>query len=431
MMKLSSCQVDFAQAFTQSPIDMDVFMKIPHGWFVTNGSLHQHSDPSYRDQSHFIRLVKTLYGTKQAARQWFKHLQQGLINMGFKPSAVDPCLFIRDNCLILIYVDDCLIFGRTDEHVKEVINTLSSTYSIGEQGTVHDFLGLRISTDPDGAIHFHQEGLINSILQDLHLSDATPKPTPSVHVLHPDGNGFPREELWNYRSVIGKLNFLAQMTRPDISMAVHNCARFSARPTSLHEQAVKRIGRYLAYTRSKGLTYRPDQSHRLDMYIDADFAGTWHREYSHLRGSCLSRSGFVIIYNGCPIHWSSKLQSEIALSTTEAEYIALSTALRDLLPLRRILTELHSSALMNLLTPLPPSIIYEDNTSCINLAHKETQLCPRTKHIALKFHHFRDHVTNGTIRIEKVASASNWADIFTKPLTQYVHERLRCLMMGW
>ncbi len=141
------------------------------------------------------------------------------------------------------------------------------------------------------------------------------------------------------------------MTRPDISMAVHNCARFSPRPTSLHEQAVKRIGRYLAYTRSKGLTYHPDQSHRLNMYVDADFRGTWHREYSHLHGSCLSRSGFVIIYNGCPIHWSSKLQSEIALSTTKAEYIALSTALCDLLPLRRILTELHSSALMKLSTP--------------------------------------------------------------------------------
>jgi len=85
MKKLSSCQVDFAQAFMQSPIDMDVFMKIPQGWFVANDSLHQHSDPSYRDQSHFIRLVKTLYGTKQAARQWFKHLQQGLLGMGFNP----------------------------------------------------------------------------------------------------------------------------------------------------------------------------------------------------------------------------------------------------------------------------------------------------------------------------------------------------------
>ncbi len=81
--------------------------------------------------------------------------------------------------------------------------------------------------------------------------------------------------------------------------------------------------------------------------------------------------------------------------------------------------------------PLPPSTIFEDNASCISLAHQETQLCPRTKHIALKFHHFRDYVLNGSLVIEKVPTTINWADIITKPLTQYVHERLRRLIMGW
>jgi hypothetical protein len=330
-----------------------------------------------------------------------------------------------------LYVDDCLIFGQSTSVIDDLIKNLSSRYVIGEQGSVQDFLGLRITTDTSGAVHFHQEGLIRSILQDLHLIDSASKPTPAIHVLHPDENGPPREELWNYRSIIGKLNFLAQMTRPDISMAVHNCARFSAKPTSLHEQAVKRIGRYLAHTHTQGLTYRPNNNHSLDMYVDADFAGTWHREYAHLRGSCLSRTGFVIIYNGCPIHWGSKLQSKIALSTTEAEYIALSTALQNLLPLRRILSELCPTSLLHSLPPMGPSTVYEDNASCLALAHRETQLRPRTKHITLKFHHFRDHIANGTVRIEKVASASNWADILTKPLTKFVHEKLCCLMMGW
>lgn len=431
MPNLHSRQVDFTQAFTQSPIDTDVFMRIPQGWYYSDGDLHQHPNPRHRDTDHYIRLAKTLYGVKQAARQWYLHLKQGLLNLGFTASAIDPCLFIRDNCLILLYVDDCLIFSQTTDVIDDLLNTLQSTYVIGEQGTVQDFLGLRISTDSDGALHFQQEGLINSIISDLHLTDSASKPTPAVHVLHPDERGAPREELWNYRSIIGKLNFLAHMTRPDISMAVHNCARFSAKPTSLHEQAIKRIGHYLAHTRNKGLIYRPDGSNRLDMYVDANFAGTWHREYAHLRGSCLSRTGFVVIYNGCPIHWGSKLQSEIALSTTEAKYIALSTALRDLLPLRRILHELRATSFLPSSTIFSPSTIYEDNASCIALAHRETQLRPRTKHIALKFHHFRDNLADGTIRIEKVASASNWADIFTKPLTQFVHERLRRLMMGW
>ena len=428
---LQSRQVDFTQAFTQSPIDTDVYMRIPQGWFAHQGHLRQHPDPTHRDASHFIRLAKTLYGVKQAARQWYAYIHQGLLALGFRCSCIDPCLFIRKDCIILLYVDDCLLFGTSTAVIDDIIANLSRNYIIGEQGSVQDFLGIRISSDATGTITFHQEGLITSILQDLHLLNGVPKFTPAVHVLHPDETGSPREELWNYRSIVGKLNFLSQMTRPDISMAVHNCARFSARPTSLHEQAVKRIGRYLLHTRNHGLIYRPQPSGSLDMYVDADFAGTWHKEYAHLRSSCLSRTGYVITYNGCPIHWGSRLQSEIALSTTEAEYIALSTATRELLPLRRILLELSSASPMATTTPLPPSTIYEDNASCITLAHRETQLRPRTKHIALKFHHFRDHVLAGTLRITKVPTTTNWADIFTKPLTQYVHERLRFLMMGW
>lgn len=225
------------------------------------------------------------------------------------------------------------------------------------------------------------------------------------------------------------------MTRPDISMAVHNCAHFSAAPTALHEQAVKRIGQYLVGTRDRGLIYTPTSTGQLDMYVDANFAGTWHKEYAHLCGSCLSHTGYVITYNNCPIHWGSKLQTEIALSTTEAEYIALSSGIRELLPLRRILTELATNSPMASLpgisSTLSSSCIYEDNDSCIALAYRDTQTRPHTKHIAQKYHHFHDLLSNGTLHIQKVASTSNWADIFTKPLMQFVHERLHTLMMGW
>jgi hypothetical protein len=150
------------------------------------------------------------------------------------------------------------------------------------------------------------------------------------------------------------------------------------------------------------------------MYVDADFTGTWHKEFSHLRDSVLSLTGYIIIYNGFPIQWGSKLQSEIALSTTEAEYIALSTTTRELLPLHGILQELSTNSPFASTTAhskLPPSKIYEDNASCIIVTHRDTQHCPRTKHISLKYHHLRDHINNGTIAIEKVASSSNCTDI--------------------
>jgi hypothetical protein len=199
-------------------------MKIPQGWFVQDGRLAQHTDPQHRDPTHYIKLMKTLYGVKQAARAWYKHLTPGLTPMGFRPSPIDPCLWICDNCIIVLYVDDCLLFAPDDATIDTIVNTLSQTFCIGSQGSIQDFLGLRLTTDSDGALHLKQEGLIQSILQDLNLSQSHAKPTPAIHVLHPDHDSAPREETWNYRSIIGKLNFLAQMTRPDISMAVHNCA---------------------------------------------------------------------------------------------------------------------------------------------------------------------------------------------------------------
>jgi hypothetical protein len=431
-----SHQVDFAQAFTQPPIEEDIYMRIPQGWYVVDGCLRQHEHPKFRDVAHYIKLEKSLYGIKQAARAWFHFLEPGLLRLGFKASEVDPCLFYRDDCLVALYVDDCLVFSPQQQIIDQVLSSLQTEYQVGSQGSVQDFLGINIHTDAAGATHFTQPNLIDSILTGLKLQDCHKKYTPAISVLHPDHGGHTRCEQWSYRSILGKLNYLAQMTRPDISMAVHNCARFTTAPTYLHEQAIKRIGRYLYATRTRGLIYRPTPTGNLDMYVDADFAGTWHKEYSHLRECVMSRTGFVILYHGCPIHWGSKLQTEIALSTTEAEYIALSTSSRELIPIRRLLRELTLHSPLRHLVPhppgqLPPSTIYEDNASCIAIATKDNHHKPRTKHISLKYHHFKDYLKSGALHIVKVPSAANLADILTKPLTQVLHDRLRSGMMGW
>jgi hypothetical protein len=178
------------------------------------------------------------------------------------------------------------------------------------------------------------------------------------------------------------------------------------------------------------MTLCPNQSYDFAMFVDADFAGRWHKEYSHLRDSVLSRTGFVVTFCRCPISWSSKLQFEIALSTTESEYIALSSATRELLPLRRILQDIVSHTFIKLpSTPnasiststfesiIHPSKVYEDNSACIVLATTESNFKPRTKHISLKYHRFHDHLRSGALQIVKVDLANNWADIYTKPLT--------------
>jgi hypothetical protein len=172
-------------------------------------------------------------------------------------------------------MDDCLIFAPTTDIIDNLISSLSEVYTLEDQGNVHDYLGIRIEKDTTlKTIHMSQTGLIESILADLGLaSDSNTKTAPSDSILYPDHNGLPRQDTWSYRSVIGKLNFLAQNTRPDISYAIHQCAHFCTQATALHKLAVKRIGRYLLLTKDKGLILQPSKTFTIDMYVDANFAG--------------------------------------------------------------------------------------------------------------------------------------------------------------
>jgi hypothetical protein len=432
ILNLKSRQVDYTQAFPQAFPQADltdpVYMRLPQGWCISpQGTLEQHHDPKHNDTTHYIQLKKNLYCCKQATRNWFQHLDAGLKALGFRQSTTDPCLYLRKDYIMVVYTDDCLIFAPENDTINTLVASLSELYKLEDQGDVHDYLGLRIEKDPTNKLlTMTQTGLIESIIHDLNLAnDSNTKNTPSDSILYPDHHGAPRQESWNYRSVIGKLNYLAQNTRPDISYAVHQCARFCTRPTALHELAVKRIARYLLLTKDRSLILKPTRALTLDMYVDAVFAGMWHQEHSALRENVLSRTGYIITFCGCPTHWASKLQSEIALSTTEAEYIALSMATRELLPLHRILQEITQHSLVHL--PLPTQFsttrsstmqatqLYEDNASCIVLAHSEGSK-QRTKHISIKWHHFRDQIRNGNLKIVKIDTHSNWADILTKPL---------------
>jgi hypothetical protein len=138
---------------------------------------------------------------------------------------------------------------------------------------------------------------------------------------------------FEYRHVIGKLLYLDKSTRPDISCAVHQCARHCANPKIQHTAAVKRIGRYLLGTKDRGFIMKPNQE-GMECWVDAAHASEWNNKTASSDPSTArSIMGYIITCAGCPMHWSSKMQTEIALSTTEAEYIALSQAMREVLPI--------------------------------------------------------------------------------------------------
>jgi hypothetical protein len=256
-MNLKTRQVDYTSAFPQADLDVPVYMRIPQGWYAaSDGQLIQHQDPKFQDHTHYIQLKKNLYGCKQAARNWFRHLSEGLRREGFQQSETDSCLFLQRDCIIVVYVDDCLFFSPSSMVIDNVITSLSQTLKLKDEGDVAAFLGVNIQKDMQAkTIRLTQPGLMDQILRDVGLTQHSKgKDTPADSILHPDLSGPARMETWNYRSVIGKLNYLANNTRPDISMAVHQCARFCTAPRALHELAVKRIARYLLYTRTQGLT---------------------------------------------------------------------------------------------------------------------------------------------------------------------------------
>ena len=211
------------------------------------------------------------------------------------------------------------------------------------------FLGLNIARD-NGTVTLSQTGLIDKIMVATEMEDCNIKFTPADKVpLTKDLDGDPCCEEWEYRSIVGMLLYLAGSTRPDISYAVHQCTRLSHQPKSSHDIGVKHIVRYLKGTRDKGLIMKPiSKNLKLDLFADADFAGLFASEDKMDPISVKSRTGVILNFGGVPIHWSSKLQSEIALSTLEAKYIALSQGMRELVSARRLVLELGEQMNFNL-----------------------------------------------------------------------------------
>ncbi|MCP4099727.1 MAG: Ty1/Copia family ribonuclease HI [Planctomycetaceae bacterium] len=197
-----------------------------------------------------------------------------------------------------------------------------------------------------------------------------------------------------------------------------------------HERVIIRIVRYLNNTKDKGIIFKPDPELGLECFVDADFAGGWCQADADNPENVMSRTGFVIRYAGCPIGWCSKLQTEIALSTAEAEYIALSQALREVIPLMTLLQELNEIFPLYISKPDFFCKVFEDNQSCIAMT-ESTKFTPRTKHIALKYHHFKSYVDSKRIRIEYIRSEDQLADIFTKPIMDGQFFVLRYKLCGW
>ena len=353
--------------------------------------------------THVCRLKKAIYGLKQAPRAWYLELKNFLILCGFTNSYADASLFVhsRNNLLVyvLVYVDDILVTGNNNDAVSRVIAALGERFSLKDQGDVNYFLGIEVTRTSHG-LHLMQRKYILDLLVKTNMFEAKPVATPmqtTPKLSLQSGN--PITNVTEYRMVVGSLQYLA-FTRPDISFAVNRLSQFMHKPTDEHWQAAKRVLRYLAGTATHGVLLRSSNTLNLHAFSDADWAGDVD-DY-------VSTNAYIIYMGHQPISWSTKKQTGVARSSTEAEYRAIANAASAVRWICNILTELHITI------PRAP-VIYCDNIGATYLSANPV-FHSRMKHLAFDYHYIRGQVQSGSLCATHVSSKDQLADALTKPL---------------
>ena len=430
LLGLKSKQGDVTAAFLHADLDEneEVYVKMPLG---------------FRKLGKCLKLRKTLYGLRQSPRAFWKYMVEKMEICGMKQSQLDPCLFIGTKVTCIQYVDDLLFWARDENDIHELAMNLREVgVDLEQEDDAAGFLGVLLEKDPDtGLLEMKQTGLIDRIIETMGLDVGTinGKATPAQHApLTKDLNGLEATKHFNYASVVGMLLYLSGHSRPDITYAVNCAARYMFNPMKSHEEALKRIGRYLKTTRDMGLILKPvcDQDGgadvlQIDSYPDADFAGMYGHESPDDPASVKSRTGFIITVAKCPVLWLSKLQEQTALSTMEAEINALAHSCRELFPVMDMVKSLGPALGIPAGETTMKVSIHEDNAGALVLAQTlPPQFTPRSKWYAIKTVWFREQIVLRRIKLLKIDTVEQLGDMFTKGLSKVTFEYLRKKIMG-
>lgn len=403
-------QMDVETAFLNGHLEEEIYLQQPEGY----------AKPG---QEHLVcKLQKSLYGLKQSPRCWNAEFRNYMISIGFTQTVGDPCVYVRRGdklAIVAVYVDDLIVLTESPEEMSNVKGTLMRKFKMKDMGKLHFILGVTV-VQKEGCVYLHQKGYIENMLKKFGMADANPVSTPadtSVKLKKSDGvSGAVDGRI--YQSIVGSLLYAALATRPDISQAVAAASKFCASPNSAHLTAVKRILRYLKGTSNLALKFQKTKGESIVGYSDADWAGDLDDRRS--------TSGNVFIQAGAAVSWLSKKQATISLSTAESEFIAMSSAIQEAIWLKKLLSEVG-------LTFDGPMTLMEDNQGAIAIAQNPISHS-RTKHIDIRYHHVRQSVLNGDVKLIYCCSKNMKADIFTKPLNRHLFEKFRseiglCVMM--
>ena len=395
--KMTVHQFDVKTAFLHGDIDEEVYMEQPAG---------------YEDGTNRVcKLRKSLYGMKQSPRKWNEKFTCFLAKEKLIAIPEDPCVFVRktgtDILIVCLYVDDGLVAGTNSNQVTSFLSKLTSAFEVAVDHA-NTYVGMEIHQDKKSqAIKINQRGFIGRVLERFGLADSQEAKTP----MNPsaDMNVEDSQEVdCPYREAIGCLNYISLISRPDITFAVNKLARYSNSPKNVHWQAVKRVMRYLKGSIDYSITYT-------GRGISGELVGNCDSDWAGCTATRRSTTGYLFMMNNGPVCWSSRLQQTIALSVTEAEYMALADALTECLWLRELLSSLDQRI-------EKPVALNIDNQAAIHLS-QNPEFHKRTKHVAVKYHRVRQEQANKIVSVSYVPTEENVADILTKGVTAAVLEK--------
>lgn len=398
-------------------ITFDVKTAFLHG--VLKESLYMYQPEGFDDGTGRVcKLLKSIYGLKQASKNFNEEFSTFIKYLGFDNTDDDPCIYYNEerSVIIALFVDDGLIAGMDENQMVKILNQLNKkfevTYNISENNSL-SYLSMEIKIDSKG-IFVNQSRYTEKILRKFKFDELNSTTTPMERGMMTEEENFvndkPLDKSEPYREAIGSLLYLATISRPDISFAVNYLSRFCSRPMTSHWKMVRRVFQYLNGSIHFGIHFNGDTE--LVAYTDSDYGGDNHTGHS--------TSGVLILLGG-PIVWYAQKQKLVATSTAEAEYRAAVSSIDDICWIRRIGTEL------KFLNSNTPTDLYVDNKSAIHMLQNtyEGKITKGKKHIEIQRKFIQEHIGK-TVNLKHIKSSDQLADILTKPLNRKIFEEIRC-----
>lgn len=394
-------QCDVTGAYLYAPLSEEVYMKQPQG-FVQLGK-----------ENFVCRLKRALYGLHQSGRAWYFELTKILGEIGLnKVNSCNCTYYCGNSVIILIYVDDMVIFGRTKNDIDKIVNKLKQKFDLKVLGKTKRLLGVEFE-ECNNNFSIHQIPYIEEICKKYEHLNFPITSLPIAKGMQYSKRQCPQtseeSECMNnipYRNVLGCLSFLASRTRPDISYAVNIFSQFQNNPGMEHWNGLLKLLGYVSKTRNFKLKLECVGSGLIG-FSDADFAAN--------RDDRISMGGQFIRIGNAPVTWRTFKEKSVSLSTMEAEFISMVESIKELTWLDNIVNE--CSKYLKFVHNEKP-ILLADNQAAIDFLKSPIENY-RTKHIEVRYHHVRELFYKNAFEVKFVRSKSNLSDVFTKPLSQF------------